>query len=153
MLELRAFAVGRKGNLAAALSERLKHLSDAVKGFDPWQILGFVDLSLFFAGFAFAGPRQARWGGGGGGGFLVKLQRRIRDLQTGPIKCLGAYQVMLVETAQANMTFAFEFSRRLATIRSPLEFLNVIAEFASDRIAMFGKYSKEMAQLSVKRSA
>ena len=64
-----------------------------------------------------------------------------------------AYQVMLVEMAQANMTFAFEFSRRLATIRSPLEFLNVIAEFASDRIAMFGKYSKEMAQLSVKRSA
>ena len=46
MLELRAFAVGRKGNLAAALSERLKHLPDAVKGFDPWQILGFVDLSL-----------------------------------------------------------------------------------------------------------
>ena len=64
-----------------------------------------------------------------------------------------AYQVMLVEMAQANMTFAFEFSRRLATIRSPLEFLNVIAEFASERIAMFGKYSKEMAQLSVKRSA
>ena len=47
MLELRAFAVGRKGNLAAALSERLKHLPDAVKGFDPWQILGFVDLSLY----------------------------------------------------------------------------------------------------------
>ena len=46
MLELRAFAVGRKGNLAAALSERLKHLPDAVKGFDPWQILG-VDLSLY----------------------------------------------------------------------------------------------------------
>ena len=64
-----------------------------------------------------------------------------------------AYQVMLVEMAQANMTFAFEFSRRLATIRSPLEFLNFIAEFASERIAMFGKYSKEMAQLSVKRSA
>ena len=59
----------------------------------------------------------------------------------------------MVEMAQANMTFAFEFSRRLATIRSPLEFLNVIAEFARDRIAMFGKYSKEMAQLSVKRSA
>ena len=64
-----------------------------------------------------------------------------------------AYQAMLLEMAQANMTFAFEFSRRLATIRSPLEFLNVIAEFASERIAMFGKYSKEMAELSAKRSA
>ena len=64
-----------------------------------------------------------------------------------------AYQAMLLEMAQANMTFALEFSRRLATIRSPLEFLNVIAEFASERIAMFGKYSKEMAELSAKRSA
>ena len=64
-----------------------------------------------------------------------------------------AYQAKLLEMAQANMTFAFEFSQRLATIRSPLEFLNVIAEFTSKRIAMFGKYSKEMAEISTKRSA
>ena len=61
-----------------------------------------------------------------------------------------AYQAKLLEMAQANMTFAFEFSQRLATIRSPLEFLNVIAEFTSKRIAMFGEYSKEMAELSVR---
>jgi hypothetical protein len=30
-----------------------------------------------------------------------------------------AYQAKLLEMAQANMTFAFEFSQRLATIRSP----------------------------------
>jgi hypothetical protein len=66
---------------------------------------------------------------------------------------LRAYQAKLLEMAQANMTFAFEFSQRLATIRSPLEFLNVIAEFTSKRIAMFGKYSKEMAELNTKRSA
>ena len=64
-----------------------------------------------------------------------------------------AYQAKLLEMAQANLTFAFEFSQRLATIRSPLEFLNVIAEFTSKRIAMFGKFSKEMAELSAKRSA
>ena len=63
-----------------------------------------------------------------------------------------AYHAKLLEMAQANMTFAFEFSQRLATIRSPLEFLNVIAEFTSKRIGMFGKYSKEMAE-SAKRSA
>src|SRR5207342_1499922 len=33
-----------------------------------------------------------------------------------------AYQAKLLEMAQANMTFAFEFSQRLATIRSPVEF-------------------------------
>ena len=53
--------------------------------------------------------------------------------------------------AQANMTFAFEFSQRLATIRSPVEFLTVIAEFTSKRIAMFRKHSTEMAELSTKR--
>ncbi|WP_036003742.1 phasin family protein [Bradyrhizobium yuanmingense] len=64
-----------------------------------------------------------------------------------------AYQAKLLEMAQANMTFAFEFSERLVTIGSPLEFVNVIAEFTSKRIAMFGKYSKELAEISAKRSA
>jgi Phasin protein len=65
---------------------------------------------------------------------------------------MRAYQAKLLEMAHANMTFAFEFSQRLAAIRSPLEFLDVIAEFTSKRIAMFGKYSKEMAELSAQRS-
>ena len=64
-----------------------------------------------------------------------------------------AYQAKLLEMAQANMTFAFEFSQRLATIRSPVEFLTVIAEFTSKRIAMFSKYTKEMAELSTRRIA
>jgi hypothetical protein len=62
------------------------------------------------------------------------------------------YQAKLLEMAQANMTFAFEFSQRLASIRSPVEFFTVIAEFTSKRIAMFGKYSKEMAEFSIKRT-
>jgi len=64
-----------------------------------------------------------------------------------------AYQAKLLEMAQANMKFAFEFSLRLATISSPLEFLNVITEFTSKRIAMFSKYTKEMAELSTRRIA
>jgi hypothetical protein len=62
-----------------------------------------------------------------------------------------AYQAKLLEMAQANMQFAFEFAQRLATIRSPVEFLSVNAEFTSKRIAMFRKHSKEMAELSTKR--
>ena len=91
MLELRAFAVGRKGNLAAALSERLKHLSDAVKGFDPWQILGFVDLSLSLQDLLSLGLAKSGFDDLKGLVAVkpgVKLQRRIRDLQTGLIKCL-----------------------------------------------------------------
>ena len=62
-----------------------------------------------------------------------------------------AYQAKLLEIAQANMQFAFEFAQRLAAIRSPVEFLSVIAEFTSKRISMFRKYSKEMAELSTTR--
>jgi hypothetical protein len=62
-----------------------------------------------------------------------------------------AYQAKLAEVAQANLQFAFEYAQRLATIRSPVEILNVIAEFTSRRIAMFQKHLIEMAELSTKR--
>jgi hypothetical protein len=64
-----------------------------------------------------------------------------------------AYQTKLLEMAQANMTFVLEFSQRLATIKSPVEFFTVITEFTSSRIAMFGKYTDEMAELTFKRQA
>ena len=63
------------------------------------------------------------------------------------------YQAKLLEMAQANMQLSFEFAQRLATIRSPVEILSVIAEFTSKRIVMLGKYSKETAELSSKRTA
>jgi hypothetical protein len=62
-----------------------------------------------------------------------------------------AYQAKLLEMAQANIQFAFEFAQRLATIRSPVQLLVLNAEFTSKRIATFLKYSKEMAELSTKR--
>jgi hypothetical protein len=62
-----------------------------------------------------------------------------------------AYQAKLLEIAQTNMQFAFEFAQRLATIRSPIEFPSVIAEFTSRRIRMFSKHSAEMAELNNKR--
>jgi len=61
-----------------------------------------------------------------------------------------AYQAKLLELTQANMQFAFEFAQRLVTIRSPVEFPSVIAEFTNKRIAMFRKHSSEMAELSTK---
>ena len=68
-----------------------------------------------------------------------------------PTASVRAYQAKLLEMAQANMQLAFEFAQRLATIRSPVEMLSVIAEFTSKRIAMFQKYSIEMAELGTKR--
>ena len=62
-----------------------------------------------------------------------------------------AYQANLLEMAQANMQLTFEFAQRLARIRSPFEILSVIAEFTSKRIAMFQKYSIEMAEVGTKR--
>ena len=59
-----------------------------------------------------------------------------------------ASQAKLLEMAQANMRFAFAFNQRLATIRSPFEFFDLIAEFTRRRTEMFGKFSKEMAALA-----
>jgi outer membrane protein OmpA-like peptidoglycan-associated protein len=62
-----------------------------------------------------------------------------------------AYQAKLAEVAQSNVQFAFEYAQRLATIRSPVEILNVIVEFTSKRMAMFQKHLIQMADLSTKR--
>ena len=62
-----------------------------------------------------------------------------------------AYQAKLLEMTQANVQLALEFAQRLATIRSPVEILSVMAEFTSKRIAMFQKHSIEMAELGTKR--
>jgi hypothetical protein len=48
-----------------------------------------------------------------------------------------ASQAKLMEMAQANMRLAFEFSQRLARIRSPFEFFDLIAEFTRRRTEMF----------------
>ena len=59
-----------------------------------------------------------------------------------------AFQGKLLEVAQANMQFAFEFAQRLASIRSPAELLSVTAEFTTRRSAMFRTHSKELTELS-----
>ncbi len=58
-----------------------------------------------------------------------------------------AYQAKLIEMTQTNMAVSFEFSQRLASVRSPVELFTVIAEFTGKRIALIGKYSKEMIEL------
>ncbi|WP_445217026.1 Phasin protein [Bradyrhizobium sp. Pa8] len=58
---------------------------------------------------------------------------------------MQTYQAKLLEIAQANGQFAFEFGLRLAATRSPTEFCAVITDFTSRRIAMFGQHAKEMA--------
>ena len=61
-----------------------------------------------------------------------------------------AYQAKLIEMTQTNFAFSFEFSHRLASVRSPVELFTVIAEFTGKRIALIGKYSKEMIELGAK---
>jgi hypothetical protein len=62
-----------------------------------------------------------------------------------------AYQAKLLEIAQANMQFAFEYAQTLATIRSPVELPGIIGEFTTKRIAMFHKHSKELTEITANR--
>ncbi|WP_041358422.1 phasin family protein [Nitrobacter hamburgensis] len=57
---------------------------------------------------------------------------------------MQAFQATLLEMAQANLQLTFEFGQRLGTIRLPIEFFAVIAEFTNRRMDTFQKYSNEM---------
>jgi hypothetical protein len=75
------------------------------------------------------------------------LSQRMRDSDTTKGFALAtanmqAFQAKLLEIAQANGQFAFEFGLRLAAIRSPPEFFAVITEFTSRRIDMFGQHAQ-----------
>jgi hypothetical protein len=59
-----------------------------------------------------------------------------------------AYQGKLLEMTQANMQISLDFSQKLATIRSPFQFVDVIVEFAKRRADMLAKQSTEMAALT-----
>jgi hypothetical protein len=48
-----------------------------------------------------------------------------------------AYQRKLTEIAQANMLLAFEFTQRLAQIKSPFELPSVLSELTRKQSAMF----------------
>jgi hypothetical protein len=78
------------------------------------------------------------------------LSQRMRDSDPAKGFALAtanmqAYQAKLLEIAQANGQFAFEFGLRLTAIRSPTDLFAFIMEFTSRRIEMFGQHAKEMA--------
>ncbi|QHO71341.1 hypothetical protein ACH79_00530 [Bradyrhizobium sp. CCBAU 051011] len=58
------------------------------------------------------------------------------------------YQVMLLGMTQANMRFAFDFSQKLLSIRSPFQFVDAVVEFTKRRADMVVKQSTELAALS-----
>jgi hypothetical protein len=60
-----------------------------------------------------------------------------------------AYHAKLMEMARANMQFAFEFARRLAAVRSPVEFSVSLQNSQTSGLAC--SKSKEMAEFSVPR--
>ena len=59
-----------------------------------------------------------------------------------------AFQAKLLEMTQANMRFALDCSQKLATIRSPFQFVDVIVDFTKRRADMLVKQSTEMAELT-----
>ena len=59
-----------------------------------------------------------------------------------------AYQLKLLEMTQANMRFAFEFSQKLLTIRSPFQFVDLIGEATKRRAEMVLKQSRDLAALT-----
>jgi hypothetical protein len=71
-------------------------------------------------------------------------QMRRFDFASATGNMLG-YQVMLLGMTQANMRFAFDFSQKLLSIRSPFQFVDAVVEFTKRRADMVVKQSTELA--------
>jgi hypothetical protein len=74
-------------------------------------------------------------------------QMRRFDFASATGNMLG-YQVMLLGMTQANMRFAFDFSQKLLSIRSPFQFVDAVVEFTKRRADMVVKQSTELAALT-----
>jgi hypothetical protein len=61
------------------------------------------------------------------------------------------FQTKLLEISNANINLAFEFAQRVARIRSPVEFIAASSEFASKRIALSLRHSREIGELVLGR--
>jgi hypothetical protein len=61
---------------------------------------------------------------------------KVLEVFTGTAN-VWAYQRKLTEIAQANMLLAFEFTQRLAQIKSPFELPTVLSELTQKQSAMF----------------
>ncbi len=56
-----------------------------------------------------------------------------------------SYQMMLLGNTQANMRFAFDFSQKLLTVRSPFQLAELIVESTNRQADMMAKQSAELA--------
>jgi hypothetical protein len=56
-----------------------------------------------------------------------------------------SYQMMLLGVTQANMRFAFDFSQKLLTVRSPFQLAELIVESTNRQADMVAKQSAELA--------
>ena len=61
-----------------------------------------------------------------------------------------AYQNKLLEIAQANTQFAFEYARALSAVRSPTEWINIKTEYGKKRMEMITQQTKELAEMASK---
>ena len=62
---------------------------------------------------------------------------------------MAAYQAKLLEIAQANARFTFDYAQAVAKVRSPSEFMNVITEYTKKRVELFQRHTQELAALAM----
>jgi hypothetical protein len=71
------------------------------------------------------------------------------DRPLGAIAGVEAYQTLFMEMTRDNLDFAAS----LASMRSPLEIIDVAAKFAGRRIGMYGRFSRTVVDIAAGRQA
>ena len=61
---------------------------------------------------------------------------------------VAVYQRKLLEIAQENTQFAFEYAQALTNISSPADFMKINGEFTHKRMEMFQRHTQQIASLA-----
>jgi hypothetical protein len=76
-----------------------------------------------------------------------KMTDKAQDAASGALSMVGAYQRKLLEIAQENTQFAFEYGQALASVRSPQDFMDVTSKYTRERMEMFQRHTEQLTSL------
>ena len=75
---------------------------------------------------------------------------QVKQFAKNSSSVVGNYQAKMLEIAQENMKFAFEYGQAIASVKSPADFMSISTEYGQKRIEMFQRHTQELMGLAKK---
>ena len=79
---------------------------------------------------------------------MADFQKDATKTVENAAQSVTSYQRKLLDIAQENTLFAFEYAQALTAMSSPADFMKINGEFAQKRMEMFQRHTQELASLA-----